>query len=162
MSYIKSNGVLASLIAVLSVGLTACQSESIADADRKYDCSSSATLAAAKANDKPWKMQKVGKTGQVAIDFSCTKGPFVGDFQQCNIELKYQDTPRFADAIAIDGGMKAHGHGLPTVPVLSPTAKAGHYKIEGLKYSMPGAWVVGFQVNVDDVTDQVVFDFTIE
>ena len=160
MSKIKSYYVLVSLISVMSFSLTACQSE--AKPDSKYDCSASEALAVAKANDKSWSMQQTDKSGKTAINFTCDRMPFVGDFQKCHIQLNHKNKARYADAIAIDGGMKAHGHGLPTVPTLVSTSEVGYYKIEGLKYSMPGAWTVGFQVNVDDVTEQLVFDFTIE
>ena len=166
MSNIKNKIALAAFILLLSCGLTACQSEAKpeqteANSDKKYDCSASETLAAAKAGNKAWSMQKTAKSGNITIDFACARSPFVGDFQSCNIQLTHKGKGKFADEIAIDGGMEAHGHGLPTVPMLSPTAKAGFYNLEGLKYSMPGAWIVGFKVNIDGVTEQIVFDFTI-
>ena len=159
MSYIKKNTVLAATMAVLGLVVSACQSE--AQTDVKYDCSVSDTIAAAKSGAKDWSMQKASPSGTVVIDFSCTRSPFVGDFQKCYIQLKQNEEGKFADEIAIDGGMKAHGHGLPTVPTLSPGATAGYYEIEGLKYSMPGAWIVSFKVNIGGVTDQIIFDFTI-
>jgi len=159
MSYINKNTVLAGTFAVLGLCLSACQSE--AQTEVKYDCSVSDTIAAVKSGAKEWSMQKASSSGSVVIDFSCTRSPFVGDFQKCHIQLKQNKKGQFADEIAIDGGMKAHGHGLPTVPTLSPGATAGYYEIEGLKYSMPGAWIVGFKVNIDGVTDQIIFDFII-
>lgn len=166
MSNIKNKIALLASISLLSLGLTSCQSEanmdqSSANKDKDYDCSASETIAAAKAGDKAWNMQKTSKSGDIAIDFACTRSPFVGDFQSCHIQLTQKGKGKFADEIAIDGGMQAHGHGLPTVPKLSPSAKAGFYDLEGLKYSMPGAWIVGFKVNIDGVTEQIVFDFTI-
>ncbi|PID46492.1 MAG: hypothetical protein CSB47_03815 [Proteobacteria bacterium] len=150
----------------MMVGLSGCQSDKKAEikekAKIKYDCSVSKTLAAAQQrNSKPWEMSEKSQSGTLTIKFSCATSPFVGDFQQCDVRLKHNNKARFADAISIDGGMKAHGHGLPTAPLLSPTAEAGHYKLEGLKYSMPGAWTVGFLVKIDGQSEQVVFDFTI-
>lgn len=164
MSYDKYSSILLVSMSLCNVILSGCQTETAdvsKQADQEYDCSASKTLAAAKANNKPWSMSEVSASGDLSIDFSCKSGPFVGGFQQCEIQLYHLKKPLFADAISIDGGMKAHGHGLPTVPSLSPTAKAGHYQLEGLKYSMPGAWTVGFRVNIGGKTDQVIFEFTI-
>ncbi len=42
--------------------------------------------------------------------------------------------------IAIDGGMPAHGHGLPTSPRVTEYLGAGRYLIEGMKFNMAGWW----------------------
>ncbi len=54
------------------------------------------------------------------------------------------------------GGMPAHGHGLPTTPVVSELG-AGRYRIEGLKFHMPGAWTVAFRIKASAGTDAVSF-----
>lgn len=146
------------ILLLVSVSITACQSEVGSAQEPKR---SSATLETAEVDVTAWSMTRTGSSGKVSIDFLCERSPFVGDFQQCSVQLKYLEQPRFADAIAIDGGMKAHGHGLPTVPVLLATIKKGRYKIDGLKYSMLGDWIVGFKVSFDGLTEQVIFDFII-
>lgn len=159
MAHNKYSYALVGLISVLSFMTTACQTEKKAEIN--YDCSATEVLKSGKVTATPWVMRQAGKSGDISIKFLCKASPFVGDFQECDIQLKYEGKPYFADAIAIDGGMKAHGHGLPTVPTLLPTAKKGHYTVEGLKYSMPGAWTVGFRVSINGVTEQVIFDFII-
>ncbi len=63
-----------------------------------------------------------------------------------------------ADArITVLGGMPAHAHGLPTVPQVKSLG-GGRYLIEGLKFHMPGAWVVAFRIKAGTVTDSVRFE----
>ena len=59
-------------------------------------------------------------------------------------------------AITVLGGMPAHAHGLPTTPVVSELGD-GRYRVEGLKFHMPGAWVVAFRIRADGGTDAVSF-----
>lgn len=63
--------------------------------------------------------------------------------------------------ITVDGGMPHHGHGLPTSPILTPLAKAGEYRIEGLKFSMPGYWEIALSVTQNGASDKIILGFTI-
>ena len=61
--------------------------------------------------------------------------------------------------LSVDGGMPAHGHGLPTAPQVVEEGAAGLYRIEGLRFNMPGRWVL--QVTIDGVagSDIAILDF---
>ncbi len=59
--------------------------------------------------------------------------------------------------ITVLGGMPAHGHGLPTTPQVKSLG-GGRYLVEGLKFHMPGDWVVGFRIKAGDLVDSVNFD----
>jgi hypothetical protein len=48
--------------------------------------------------------------------------------------------------LQFDGGMPAHNHGLPSAPQVLPLARPGHYRIEGLRFHMPGAWELRLQI----------------
>jgi len=61
--------------------------------------------------------------------------------------------------IAIDGGMPAHGHGLPTEPEVVKNLGNGSYLVEGVKFSMPGEWVMTFTIKSGDKEDVVVVEF---
>lgn len=92
----------------------------------------------------------------------CQAAPVAGDFQNCRFELYQQGKAVDGAQLAIDGGMKTHGHGLPTKPTLvSVGNQTGEYIIEGLKFSMAGEWTIGFLIQTSDVSDQLLFDFTI-
>lgn len=58
--------------------------------------------------------------------------------------------------VTVLGGMPAHAHGLPTTPEVRALG-AGRYRVEGLKFHMPGAWIVAFRINAAAGIDSVSF-----
>jgi hypothetical protein len=63
--------------------------------------------------------------------------------------------------IAVDGGMPQHGHGLPTEPEVSADLGEGRYQVEGMKFNMPGWWVVNLSVDGPDGADTVTFNLVL-
>ncbi len=61
-------------------------------------------------------------------------------------------------AVAVDGGMPQHGHGLPTKPRVTRALGNGDHLVEGMKFNMGGWWVVKFRVAAAAGTDSVVFN----
>lgn len=62
-------------------------------------------------------------------------------------------------ALTVDGGMPDHHHGLPTAPRATPAAAAGDYVINGVKFSMPGWWVLKLDVRgADGRYDSITFN----
>jgi hypothetical protein len=64
-------------------------------------------------------------------------------------------------AIAVDGGMPDHGHGLPTAPKVTENLGDGKYRVEGIRYSMPGWWTMTFEITAGDQTDTVTFNLVL-
>lgn len=64
--------------------------------------------------------------------------------------------------ITVDGDMPQHGHGLPTRPQVTRYVGNGDYKVEGLKFHMPGWWVMDFVVTVNGQSDQVRFNLMLK
>jgi hypothetical protein len=64
--------------------------------------------------------------------------------------------------ITIVGDMPEHGHGFPTVPEVTEYLGDGKYLVEGLKFSMPGWWVVNFHIMDKDIMDSVSFNLIVE
>jgi hypothetical protein len=62
----------------------------------------------------------------------------------------------------VDGDMPQHGHGLPTRPQVTRYLGNGDYLVEGLKFHMPGWWVVDFQIEAGDQQDQVRFNLLLD
>jgi hypothetical protein len=60
--------------------------------------------------------------------------------------------------IAVDGDMPQHGHGLPTRPQVTRYLGNGDYRVEGLKFHMPGWWIVEFDITAGGQTDHVTFN----
>jgi hypothetical protein len=58
--------------------------------------------------------------------------------------------------LVVLGGMPAHAHGLPTTPAVANLG-AGRYRVDGLKFHMPGAWVVAFRIKAKAGIDSVSF-----
>jgi hypothetical protein len=61
-------------------------------------------------------------------------------------------------SIQISGGMPAHNHGLPTSPAVTAQVGDGSYLIEGVKFSMHGAWFIQLTITAGEMTDNVAFD----
>jgi hypothetical protein len=64
--------------------------------------------------------------------------------------------------ITIDGGMPQHGHGLPTEPAVTQELGGGRYLVGGMKFSMPGWWVVNFHIKAEDKEDTVTFNLLLK
>jgi hypothetical protein len=69
--------------------------------------------------------------------------------------------PVSAARITVDGGMPAHMHGLPTQPQVTAADASGAYRVEGVRFQMPGEWVITFTIQAGEVTDSVAFPFTL-
>jgi hypothetical protein len=78
------------------------------------------------------------------------------------IEVKLADGTALAPTdISIDGGMPQHGHGLPTVPQVTRDLGNGKYEVAGMKFNMPGWWVVNVHVATPSGADEATFNLTL-
>jgi hypothetical protein len=64
--------------------------------------------------------------------------------------------------ITVNGDMPEHGHGLPTQPEVAKGVADGNYIVQGLKFSMPGWWVITFKVKAQDMDDTVTFNIIVQ
>jgi hypothetical protein len=108
----------------------------------------------------PWQLSQTSVKGQLQSELQCVTAPAVGEFQNCTLKLNSTQTLPSDLTIAMDGGMPAHGHGLPTAPKVVATDKVGEYRIEGLKYSMTGEWLLGFMLQSKSMNDKIVYKFS--
>lgn len=58
--------------------------------------------------------------------------------------------------LVVLGGMPAHAHGLPTIPTVTSLG-GGRYRVDGLKFHMPGAWIVAVRIKAKAGIDSVSF-----
>ena len=108
-----------------------------------------------------WQQKAPGAYGRYQATLECGTPPETGAFQDCRITFETINGDAANLQLAqVEGGMPAHGHGLPTMPLLRLQTK-GDYRIDGLKYNMPGAWLLGFKIHGELGQDQIVFDFVI-
>jgi len=64
--------------------------------------------------------------------------------------------------IMVSGDMPEHGHGLPTEPEVTGETAPGTYMVEGMKFSMPGWWVVTFRIQSGSREDSVTFNLKLK
>ncbi len=64
-------------------------------------------------------------------------------------------------AIAVNGGMPMHGHGLPTAPRVTKYLGGGKYLVEGMKFSMTGWWQLVFTISKPKA-DTVTFNLMLK
>ena len=64
--------------------------------------------------------------------------------------------------ISMDGDMPQHGHGLPTRPEVTQELSDGEYLVEGIKFSMPGWWVMKFHIRTMGQEDDVTFNLMLK
>lgn len=108
-----------------------------------------------------WHLQQPSDKGTYQATLSCASAPIPGAFQECKLTLQGAQAVPANLLVAVDGGMPAHGHGLPTAPQAIPTDTNGTYRIDGLKFSMPGEWVLGFLLDNGTQPEKVVFRFSL-
>jgi hypothetical protein len=98
------------------------------------------------------------------VSFKSRLDPIVID-RMHSWELKVETPegrPVTGAQITIDGGMPQHGHGLPTEPAVTQELGDGRYLIGGMKFSMPGWWVVNFHIKGKDKEDTVTFNLLLK
>lgn len=64
--------------------------------------------------------------------------------------------------ILVDGGMPQHGHGLPTNPQVTEDLGGGDYRLEGMRFQMPGFWEVRFNISANGQDDSITFNLILE
>ena len=64
-------------------------------------------------------------------------------------------------SLRVIGDMPEHGHGLPTEPEMTEELEGGRYVIDGLRFSMPGWWVLTFHISAGGATDNASFNLVL-
>ena len=85
----------------------------------------------------------------------------VGKLQSWTLEVRTANGSPVTDArVLVGGGMPGHGHGLPTQPQIGAQFREGRYRIDGVKLSMAGSWVLAFKIDTASTSD--VLEFSLE
>ena len=61
--------------------------------------------------------------------------------------------------MSVIGGMPDHDHGLPTSPVVTGEIAPGRYLLEGVRFHMPGRWLLTFDVTSAQGQESATLDF---
>lgn len=104
--------------------------------------------------------QKSSANGIYVVQIQPEKEPLQqGPMHAWLLTLKTADgKPVDGAEIGVDGGMPAHGHGLPTAPAVSAYLGEGRYRIDGFVFNMAGAWELKFAIRAAPGNDDVVFN----
>jgi hypothetical protein len=86
----------------------------------------------------------------------------IGQYHDWIIHIEDIDGKIVDDArLGISGGMQAHGHGLPSKPLVTNYLGDGNYLIEGMLFNMSGNWTLQFLIQTPTARDIVRFDFDV-
>ena len=87
----------------------------------------------------------------------------VGRLHAWTLHVARADGTPVADAaIAVDGDMPQHLHGLPTRPRVTRNLGDGDYLLEGVKFQMGGWWVMDFDITAGGRTERVRFNLQLK
>jgi cytochrome c peroxidase len=87
----------------------------------------------------------------------------INQWQEWLIRVARRDGGRLAlREIALDGGMPAHGHGLPTAPAVTATGSSGEFVARGVRFNMAGRWELRVLVADGEGADVAVFPVEVE
>jgi hypothetical protein len=102
--------------------------------------------------------------GLYTVSYTSDRGAVpVNQMQSWTLHVASADGQPVENAtITVDGDMPQHGHGLPTRPQVTGDLGNGDYKVEGLKFHMPGWWVMDFVITANGQTDQVRFNMMLQ
>lgn len=59
----------------------------------------------------------------------------------------------------VQGGMPDHDHGLPTRPEVTEEIEPGVYLLQGLRFHMPGRWLIEFGIRLGEDADRASLEF---
>jgi hypothetical protein len=99
--------------------------------------------------------------GTFVVGYTSDPDPIaVGPFSMTlEVEPSSGELPEALD-VAVSGWMPAHGHGMPTTPVVTSLG-GGRFEVTNLRISMPGDWELRVDVSAGDASERAVFDVTI-
>lgn len=108
--------------------------------------------------------EKTSMKGHFTVSYKSDVQPVpINKLHSWDLTVKSADGKLLKNArVMILGDMPEHGHGFPTEPEVSGTMEDGHYLVEGIKFSMPGWWVVTFHITAGDMMDQVSFNLLLQ
>jgi hypothetical protein len=119
-----------------------------------------AMLHAAPPADLDLATEKSSEHGYFDVSYTSARNNIrINSFHSWILKVKNEEGQPVDEArISIVGDMPEHGHGFPTAPEITKGHASGEYLVEGLKFSMPGWWVVTFHIEAGDVADDVTFN----
>jgi hypothetical protein len=168
-----NNGILIPAFFLISIGLVlvSCSDEKPAPAgdtpaavasEKKATQETSDTESAGNTAKGPT-MTEVGKNGLFQVTIQSDEAPLpLNRIHSWTARITTPEGRIVDDAILmVYGGMPEHKHGYPSKPEVTANLGDGRYRIEGVKFNMPGRWEMWFNVRALDQDDKVIFSFEV-
>jgi hypothetical protein len=107
---------------------------------------------------------RLSDQGLYRASYAPVAGPIaVNRIHSWTLHLETADGRPLENAqVVVDGDMPQHGHGLPTRPQVTQNMGNGDYLVEGLRFQMPGWWVMEFRVTESGRTDKIGFNLMLQ
>lgn len=128
-------------------------------------CAASAASAQVKPTaDAAYAKTMVSKAGTFKVTYtSDPEAVPVDKLHSWKLKVETADGKPVKDAkITVGGTMPEHGHGMPTQPTVTKNYGDGTYLVEGMKFSMPGWWVVNFSIKAGGKKDSVTYNLQLK
>jgi hypothetical protein len=105
---------------------------------------------------------KSSEQRRLAVSYKSELDPVrINELHTWIVHVETPDGEPIDDAtIAVDGGMPEHNHGMPTQPIVTPLGN-GDYRVEGMKFQMPGWWTITVSVDSDGQQDSALFNLVL-
>jgi len=118
------------------------------------------TCVPAQAGEASPDLSATGASGMRLQVFSELSPLAINRIHRWRIRLRdADDLPFAARRLELSGGMPEHDHGLPTVPVASPTGEPGEFLLEGMRFHMPGLWRLDFTLVGAEGPETITLEF---
>ncbi len=123
-----------------------------------------APVAVAVAVAAPVSDGQISLAGRYQVSLTPRQQPLpINAWLEWDIQVQRRDgAPVALRDLVLDGGMPAHGHGLPTAPVIVPTDVPGAFVAQGVRFNMPGRWELRVLAVDERGTDSAVFPVEVQ
>jgi hypothetical protein len=105
---------------------------------------------------------KTSDQGLFAVSYQSELDPLtINELHTWIVHVETSDGEPIDDAtVVIDGGMPEHNHGMPTQPLVTALGN-GDYRVEGMKFQMPGWWTITVSVDAAGQQDRATFNLVL-
>lgn len=148
-----------SVVVALLIAFTACGDDgTTAGVDAEPDC-----MASGRGDTYAPGLEHVGPEGIAVRLMASVPAPPARFDNTWTIQVADATAALRDDAtISVTPWMPDHGHGTTKDAVITPQGANGTYELDPVNLWMPGLWEVRLRIELDAVTDNVVFAFCIE
>ena len=144
-----------------------CKTDGKGDCKCGKDCKCAHCTSGAQVKpttDAAYSKTMVSKAGTFKVTYASDPDVVpVGKLHSWKIKVETADGKPVTDAeITVGGTMPEHGHGMPSEPKVTKNYGDGTYLVEGMRFSMPGWWVVNFSIKAGGKTDSVTYNLQLK